>query len=127
MFRWFILPELAVTAGDIYQFGAELTQDEAICFEVLKFITNPSDDQSLLPEGSDPCAVFMVMARSGSPSLYTILEELPNEDNSTSSDTESSNFLVPRECNVVASAILIATMTPSEETLTLQITPVVPQ
>jgi hypothetical protein len=127
MFRWFILPELAITAGDIYQFGAELTQDEAICFEVLKFITNPSDDQSLLPEGSDPCAVFMGMACSGSPSLYTILEELPNEDNSTSSDTESSNFLVPRECNVVASAILIATMTPSEETLTLQITPVVPQ
>jgi hypothetical protein len=56
----------------------------------------------------------MGMARSESPSLHAILEELPNEDDSTSSDGESSSFPIPRECNVVTSAIPIATTPPPQ-------------
>jgi hypothetical protein len=114
MFRSFILPELTITTSDIYMFGTELTQDEVIRFKGLKFIANPSDDQGLLLEGNDSGTVFMGMARSESPSLHAILEELPNEDDSTSSDGESSSFPIPRECNVVTSAIPIATTPPPQ-------------
>jgi hypothetical protein len=62
------------------------------------------------------------MARSGSPSLHAILEESPSEDDSTSSDGESSGFPIPWECNMVASAIPIATTLLSEETPTLNTT-----
>jgi hypothetical protein len=40
---------------------------------------------------------------------------------------ESSDFPIPRECNMVTSAIPIATMPPPEETLTLQTIPAVQQ
>jgi hypothetical protein len=127
MFRRFILPELAIATGDIYRSSAELTQDEAICFEGLKFITNPSDDQSLLPKGSDSSTVYVGMAHSGLPSLHAIFEESPKDDDLASSDGGSSSFPISWECNVVASAIPIATMPPLEETPMLQTTPAVPQ
>jgi hypothetical protein len=126
-FQWFILPELAITADDIYLLGALLTQDEAIHFECLKFITDPSHDQGLLPEGNNSGAVFMGMAHSGSPSLHAILKESPSEDDSTLINGESSDFPIPRECNMVTSAIPIATMPPPEETPTLQTIPAVQQ
>jgi hypothetical protein len=97
----------------------ELTQYEAIHFEGLKFITDKSYNQSVLPERSDLGAVFMGMAHSGSPSLHAILEESPSEGDSASNDGESSDFPIPQECNVVASAFPIATTPLSEEAPTL--------
>jgi hypothetical protein len=48
-------------------------------------------------------------------------------DDSAMSEGESSDFPVPRVCNVVTSAIPIATMPPSGESLMLKTIPVVPQ
>jgi hypothetical protein len=67
------------------------------------------------------------MVRSGSPSLHAILEELASEDDSASSDGRSSDFPISQECNVVTSAIPIATTPSLEETPVLQTIPVVPQ
>jgi hypothetical protein len=91
------------------------------------FITDPSDDQSLLPKGNDSGALFVGMAHSGSPSLHAILEESPSEVDSTSSDGKSSSFPIPREFNMVTSTIPIATTPPLEETPTLQTIPAVSQ
>jgi hypothetical protein len=41
-----------VAAGDICLFGVKLTQDEAIHFEDLEFITDRSDNLSPTPEGA---------------------------------------------------------------------------
>jgi hypothetical protein len=127
MFRWFILPKLVIITGDIYPFGVELTQGEAIRFKDLEFIADHFDNQGLSPEGNDSGAIFVGMVRSGSPSLHDILKESSSEDDSTSSDRESSDFPIPRECNVVTSIIPIATTSLPEETLTLQTIPTVPQ
>jgi hypothetical protein len=118
-FRWFILPELTIATGDIYQFSAKLTQGEAIRFIGPKFITDLHDDQGLFPEGNDLSTIFMGMASSRSPSLYAMLEESPSEDNLSSSDGESSGFPIPQGCNVVTSTIPIISVPPSEETLML--------
>jgi hypothetical protein len=61
----------------------------------------------------------MGMARSGSPSLHAIHEKSPSKDDSALSDGESSGFPIPWECNVVTSAIPIATTPPPEETPTI--------
>jgi hypothetical protein len=67
------------------------------------------------------------MARSGSPSLHAILEESLSEDDLASSKGESFGFFVLRACNMVTSAIPIATMPLPEETPMLQTIPAVPQ
>jgi hypothetical protein len=67
----------------------------------------------------------MSMVHSRLPLLHAILEELPSEDDSTSSDGESSGFPIPWECNVVTSTTPILTMPPPEETPVLQTIPVV--
>jgi hypothetical protein len=80
-----------------------------------------------LPKANGLGAIFVGIARSESPSLHAILEELPSEDNSASSDGESSGFPIPRECNAVTSVIPIATTPLPEETLMLQTILVVSQ
>jgi hypothetical protein len=67
------------------------------------------------------------MARSGLPSLHAILEESPSEDDLASNEGESSDFPIPRACNVVTSAMPIATTSSPEETPVFQTIPVVPQ
>jgi hypothetical protein len=66
------------------------------------------------------------MAHRGSLSLHAILEESPNDDDSTSSEGERSGFLVPNTWNAVISAIPIMTTPSSEETLAFQTIPAVP-
>jgi hypothetical protein len=56
------------------------------------------------------------MTHSGSPSLYTILEESPSEDDSALSEGERSGSPLPRVCNTVMSVVPITTMPPLEET-----------
>jgi hypothetical protein len=126
-FRWFILRKPTVATGDIYLFGIELTQDEAIHFEDLEFIANHCNNLSLSLEGDDSGAVVGGMARSRSLSLHAVLKESPSEDNSVSIEGESYDFPVPRACNVVTSAIPIMTTPPPEETPTLQTVSAVPQ
>jgi hypothetical protein len=92
----------------------KLTQDKAIQFEDLEFITDHTDNLSLLLEGGDSGAVVGSMASSGSPSLHAILEESPSEDD------------LLRACNVVISIIPIATTLPSEETSAPQTIPARP-
>jgi hypothetical protein len=123
MFRWFILRKPAVTAGDKYLFGIELTHDEAINFEDLEIITDHFDNLSLSPEGDDSSAVVEGMAHNRSPSLHAILEELPSKDDSASSEGESFDFPIPWACNAVTSAIPIVTMPPPDETPVLQTIP----
>jgi hypothetical protein len=94
----------------------ELTQGEAIYFKDLEFITDHFNNLSLPPEGNDSGVVVGGMVCSGSPSLHPILEESPSEDDSASSDGGSSGFPIPRVCNMVTTAIPIATMPPLEET-----------
>jgi hypothetical protein len=118
-FRLFILHKHAIATSHIYLFGIELTPDKAICFEDLEFIVDHLDNLCLSPEGDDFSAIVGGMARSGSPSLHAILEESPNEDDSTSSEGESSSSPIPRVCNVVTSAIPIVTTPSLEETLVL--------
>jgi hypothetical protein len=119
MFRWFILCKPAVTAGDMYLFSIELTQDEAISFEDHEFITDHFNNLSLSPEGDDSSAVVEGMAHNGSPSLHAILKEWPSEDDSASSEGESFCFPIPWACNVVTSAVPIVTMPSPVETPTL--------
>jgi hypothetical protein len=73
-------------------FSVELTQDEAIRFKDIEFITDYLDNLCLLPEGDDSSIVVRGMARSGSPSLHAILEESPSEDDLASSEGESVGF-----------------------------------
>jgi hypothetical protein len=56
------------------------------------------------------------MTYSGLPSLHAILEELPSEDDSASSEGESSSSPLPRACNTMTSAVPITTMLPLEGT-----------
>jgi hypothetical protein len=91
-------------------FSVELTQDEAIHFEDLEFITDHFDDADAIVGG---------MACSRSSLLHAILEDSPSEDNSTFSEGESFSFPIPKMCNVVTSSIPIVTMPPPEETSTL--------
>jgi hypothetical protein len=119
MFQWFILPKPTIATRDIYLFGVELSQGEAIHFEDIEFIIDHFDNLSLSLEGNDLGVVVGGMVHSGSPSLHTILEESPSEDDSASSDGRSSSFPIPRACNMVTSAIPIVTMPPPEATLVL--------
>jgi hypothetical protein len=96
--------------------GIKLTQDEAIHFEDLEFITDRSDNSSWTPEGGDSSAIVKGMSYSGSPSLHAILEESPSGDDSASSEGESSSFPLQRACSVVISTIPIVTTGPLEET-----------
>jgi hypothetical protein len=73
MFRWFILPKPIIATCDIYLFGVELSQGEAIHFEDLEFIIDHFDNSSLSLEGNDLGAIVGGMVHSGSPSLHTIL------------------------------------------------------
>jgi hypothetical protein len=54
---------------DVYSLG------ETICFRSLEFIVICFGSLSLSPKGSDSGSIFMGMARSGLPSLCTILED----------------------------------------------------
>jgi hypothetical protein len=108
-------------------FGVELTQDKAIHFKDLEFITDHLDNLHLLPEGDNSSTVIGGMARSGSPSLHAILEESPSGDNSASSEGESSGFPIPMACNVVTSATPITTTPLPEETPVHQTILEVPQ
>jgi hypothetical protein len=123
MFRWFILPQ----SDDGHPFNAELTQDEAIHFKDLEFIAEHSNDQCLSLEGNDLGAVFVGTAHSGSLSLHAILEELPSEDDSVSSNGWSSGYPMPQKCNMVTSAIPVTTTPPSDKTLALQTILAVPR
>jgi hypothetical protein len=73
-------------------FTVELILDEAIHFNDLEFIADHFDNLSLSPERDDSSVVGGGMARSRLPSLHAILEELPNEDDSTSREGETSGF-----------------------------------
>jgi hypothetical protein len=97
-------------------FGIELIRDQAIHFKDLEFITDHLDNMRLLPEGDNSIIMVRGMARSGSPSLHDILEEAPNEDDSTSSEGESSGSPIPTACNMVTSAAPIVTTPLLEET-----------
>jgi hypothetical protein len=119
MFRWFILPKPVVATNGIHLFGVELTLGKAIHFDDPEFIIDHFDNKRLSPEGNDSGTLFVGMVCSKSPSLHGILEESVSEDDSASSDGGSSSFPIPRECNVVTSAIPIATTPSSEETLVL--------
>jgi hypothetical protein len=68
----------------------------------------------------------MGMIHNGSPSLHAIVEELPREDDSTSSHRGSSGFHIPQNWNVVTSVIPIAATPPPEPNLTYQTIPTVP-
>jgi hypothetical protein len=73
-------------------FDVKLTQDKAIHFKDLEFITNHSDNLNLTFEQGDSGAVVRAMSHSRSPSLHAILEESPSQDDSDSSEGESSSF-----------------------------------
>jgi hypothetical protein len=125
-FRWSLLHKPAIATNDIYLFGIDLTPDEAIHFTNLELIANHFNNLSLT-KGDDAGAIVGIMARSGSPSLYAILEESPSEDDSALREGESSGFPIPRKCNMMTSAIPIVTMPPLEETPTFQTILAVPQ
>jgi hypothetical protein len=108
-------------------FGIRFTQDKAIHFEDIEFITDHSNNLSLSPEGDDSGAVVGGMAHSRSQSLHAILEESPNEHDWASSEGESSFFHVPRACNVLISTIPITTAPMLEETKVPQTIPMMSQ
>jgi hypothetical protein len=58
---------------------------ETICFGSLEFIVDCFDSMSFSPKGNNSNAIFVEMARSGSPSLHTILEDSTDEFYTTSS------------------------------------------
>jgi hypothetical protein len=58
----------------------EFTQGEAIYIRSLEFITHRFDCMSFSPKENDSGPIFVGMVHSGSPSLYTILEESISED-----------------------------------------------
>jgi hypothetical protein len=64
-------PTIVVDDNNLTDAG--FTLGETIRFESLEFTTGRFGYLSLYPEGSDPCAVFVEMVQSGSPSLHTIL------------------------------------------------------
>jgi hypothetical protein len=108
-------------------FGVELTQGKAICFDYLEFITGHFDNQGLSPKGNDSGVVFMGMVHRGSLLLHAILEESLSGEDLALSNGVYSGFAIPRECNVVTSAIPIMTMPSLEETPMLHTKPVIPQ
>jgi hypothetical protein len=67
------------------------------------------------------------MTRSGSPSMHAILEELPSEGDSASSEGESFGSPLLRACNTMIPATPIATTPLPEETPTFQIASIGPQ
>jgi hypothetical protein len=60
--------------------------------------------------------VFEGMSRNESMSLHAILEESPNDDDSSSSEGESSGSPLLRVCNTMIPVTAIMTTPPSEET-----------
>jgi hypothetical protein len=69
------------------------------------------------------------MTRSGSASLYAILEESPSEDDSVSSEGEGEGSGSPllRACSAVVSATPVTPTPPLEETPMFHTTPMKPQ
>jgi hypothetical protein len=65
---------------------------ETIRFGGLDFITDCFSSLSLSPKGNNSCVIFIRMARSGSPSLRSILEDSTNEFYTASSREGSSGF-----------------------------------
>jgi hypothetical protein len=62
------------TNGEHLTYGG-FSLGETICFRSLEFIVICFGSLSLSPKGSDSGSIFMGMARSGLPSLCTILED----------------------------------------------------
>jgi hypothetical protein len=77
-FRWFHhLHKLTITMGDV------CFQPTSSSFKTLASRFNNLDQS---PNGAISSAWFKGMTHSESPSLHPILEELPNEDDSASSE-----------------------------------------
>jgi hypothetical protein len=77
------VPTIA-TDGERLMCGG-FSHDETILFGSLEFIADCFGDLSLSPKGSDSGAIFVGSSRSGSPSLWPMMEESTEEFYTTSS------------------------------------------
>jgi hypothetical protein len=118
MFQWFLHLCKPTVAIDDTRFclASSLLKTLTTHSEDLEIITHRSINLSLSPEGADSGVVFRGMTHNGSPSLHTILEKSPSEDDSVSSEGESFVSPLPRACNTVMSATPITTTLPLKET-----------
>jgi hypothetical protein len=106
------LPKLTIGTDSSNLFDIGLAWGETIRSEKPEFIADHFNYLSLSPKGDDSGIVFMGMAHSGSPSLYTIIEESTGKDDSASSQGGSSSFPISQGCNVVTPIIPITTTPP---------------
>jgi hypothetical protein len=72
-----------------------LIPGETICFGRQEFTIDRFGSLGLSLEGNDAGAMFVGMVNSGSPSLYTIIEESSDEGSVTSGEGASSGFPGP--------------------------------
>jgi hypothetical protein len=101
--------KLVVTANDEHLTCGGFSLSETICFGILEFIAICFGSLSHSPEGNDSGTVFVGTARSGSPSLHTILEDSIDKFYIASSAEGSSGFPVSWRRNMVTPPVPITT------------------
>jgi hypothetical protein len=88
-------PKLSFVANGSNPTDVDLAPDETICFSSLEFTTDSLCRLCLSPQEGDSGALFVWMGHSGSPSLYTTLEDSSDEGGATSGEAGSYRSLSP--------------------------------